>query len=1167
MARSSVFAIAGLQRVPAGPTDATQVEPPRPRTDKELRDSLSEGEALQLTRSDALQLYRWMRTARRIDEMERELIARGEAFFQVSAAGHEASAVLALLLQPDDYLHCHYRDKALLHARGVPIGEYFASLLCNAASHSAGRQMSAHYSAPALNILSLVGPVGNNALQAVGIACEIKDRSSRPLVLCGLGDGTAQQGEVLEAIAEAVRCEAPVLFLVEDNRYSISTRTQRKTFYSTPAGYAESFYGLPIHRVNGNDPDACLATFHDVVQHVRVTRGPALCLMQVERLTDHTNADDQLVYRAADEVIQAGASGDPLSTLRARLVRHGVGEQQIAVVDDRVDGEVRAAAEAALDEPAPAASRDAKLPLPPALLDRQREYRGESGGDRLTMVAALRETLRVRMRADTRVTLYGEDIEDPKGDVFGVTRGLSSAFPGRVANSPLSESTILGTSIGRALAGGRPVAFIQFADFLPLAFNQLATELASMAWRTDGGWRAPVVVMVTCGGYRPGLGPFHAGSHESIVAHIPGLDVAMPSTAADAAGILNTAFRGERPTVLFYPKALLNDPARTTSPDVARQMVPIGAARVVRNGAHLTLVGWGNTVPLCEKVAVTLASAGVEADLIDLRWLSPWDRATVCASARKTRRLLVVHEDNLTAGFGAEVIAAVSESVTGVACRRVARPDTFVPCHFGNQLEVLPSYRTTLSAAAELCDLELSWTSPPEADVHRQVVTTIGSSPSDQSVGVVDLSVAVGDTVTAGQVIASLEADKAIVDLASPCDGTVEEIHLHVGERAEVDVPLLTLRVARHRRRQPVREEIGIATLKPRASVQGRKRVGEQRIGVLVAGLRAVRGRARLHNADLIDHLPSFRKANGTDGIFERTGIESRVVADHTQDVVSMAAEAATAALAEAGIDTEELGLVICSTATPNMISPSTACQVLHRLAPTAEVAAYDLQAACSGYLYALSAAWDYLQGSPRAKVLVLTSETMRRFVDVDDPDTSPIFADAATATVLTGAIDGVRGLAMLEQPVISARGESGASLNVPLPHAGAYIHMDGRKIFAEAVRRMQGMLEQACERSQITVDALDLIVPHQANGRIIEAIRSRLKLAPERVWNEIRHQGNTSSSSIPLALDTVLHGEPSQRRIGLCAFGAGYTFGAALMNCGGGLVTHDCFGSRRAPQ
>jgi len=1120
-------------------------------------DRLPEGEELELTRSDALQLYHWMRTARRIDEMERELVARGEAFFQVSAAGHEASAVLALVLKPDDYLHCHYRDKALLHARGVPIGEYFASLLCNAASHSAGRQMSAHYSAPALNILSLVGPVGNNALQAVGIACEIKDRSSRPLVLCGLGDGTAQQGEALEAIAEAVRCELPVLFLVEDNRYSISTRTQGKTFYSMPAGDAEAFYGLTIHGVDGSDPVACLATFHDIVRHIRATRGPALCVMQVERLTDHTNADDQLVYRAADEVNRAGTSGDPLNKLRVTLLSHGVGEHEIAALDDLADREVRAAAEAALDEPAPVASRDAKLPLPPTLIDRRSEYRGESGVDRLTMVAALRETLRTRMAADTRVTLYGEDIEDPKGDVFGVTRGLTTAFPGRVTNSPLSESTILGTSIGRALAGGRPVAFIQFADFLPLAFNQLATELASMAWRTDGGWKAPVVVMATCGGYRPGLGPFHAGSHESIVAHIPGLDVAMPSTAADAAGILNAAFRSERPTVLFYPKALLNDPTHTTSSDVARHMVPIGAARVVRDGADLTLVGWGNTVPLCEKVADTLASAGVGVDLIDLRWLSPWDRATVCASARKTRRLLVVHEDNLTAGFGAEVVAAVCESVTGVACRRVARPDTFVPCHFGNQLEVLPSYRTTLSAAAELCNLDLRWAAPREADLHRQVVTTIGSSPSDQSVALVELSAAVGDTVAAGQIIASLEADKAIVDLASPCDGTVEEIHLRVGERAEVDAPLMTLRVARHRRRQPVREEIGVATLKPRASVQGRKDLHEHRIGVLVAGLRAVRGRARLHNADLIDRLPSFREPNGGDGIFERTGIESRLVADHTQDVVSMAAEAATAALAEAGVESAELSLVICSTATPMMISPSTACQVLHRLAPTADIAAYDLQAACSGYLYALSAAWDYLQGSPRAKVLVLTSETMRRFVDVDDPDTSPIFADAATATVLTGAIDGVRGLAMLEQPVVSARGESGASLNVPLPHHGAYIHMDGRKIFAEAVRRMQSMLEQACERSHITVDALDLIVPHQANGRIIEAIRSRLKLAPERVWNELRHQGNTSSSSIPLALDTVLHSEPSEMRIGLCAFGAGYTFGAALMNCRGGYVTN----------
>ena len=204
-----------------------------------------------------LQLYRWMRTARTLDAVEIELVARGEAFFQVGSTGHEAVAALAPWRGPDDYLHCHYRDKSLMLARGVPVVEFFHSLLCNGASHSAGRQMSAHLSAPALKLLSLVGPVGNNALQAAGVAREIRDQPSHPIVLCALGDGTSQQGEVLEAIAEAVRWQLPVLFLVEDNRYSISTRTQGQTFYSQPGGDAEQFYGIPIDRMDGRDALAC----------------------------------------------------------------------------------------------------------------------------------------------------------------------------------------------------------------------------------------------------------------------------------------------------------------------------------------------------------------------------------------------------------------------------------------------------------------------------------------------------------------------------------------------------------------------------------------------------------------------------------------------------------------------------------------------------------------------------------------------------------------------------------------------------------------------------------------------------------------------------------------------------------------------------------------------
>jgi len=1098
----------------------------------------------------ALHLYRSMRCARAIDEMERELIARGEAFFHVSGAGHEAVAALANCLHDDDFLHCHYRDKALLLARGVPVGTFFDNLLCNVASQSAGRQMSAHLSAPELNVLSIVGPVGNNALQAAGVAHEIKGRENRPIVLCSLGDGMSQQGEVLEAIAEAVRWHLPVLFLIEDNSYAISTRTGGKTFYATPEGDLETFCGLAIHRVDGSDPIACREAFGALVGAVRDTRGPALCVMKVARLSDHTNADDETVYRQPEELSRLRATADPLAKLRAWLLSAGVAEDRIAAIERAVAAETRAAAEQALEHDAPRASLDAKAPLGDDMTGRERECRGTDGDTSLPMAAALRTCLAVNMRGDSRISLYGEDIEDPKGDVFGLTRGLGDEFSGRVVNSPLSESTIMGVSIGRALAGGRPVAFIQFADFLPLGFNQLASELASLQWRTDGGWRAPVVVLASCGAYRPGLGPFHAGSAEALVAHVPGLDVALPSTAVDAAGMLNAAFRSQRPTVVLYPKALLNDTARGGPANVSELFVPVGTARKIREGDALTFVAWGNTVPLCERAAEALAAAGVAAEVIDLRWISPWDKEMVIRSVRKTGRLLVAHEDNLTAGFGAEVVAAVVERVEGpVDVRRVARPDTFVPCHFGNQLDVLPSYRSILTAAADLCDLDLAWEVAPDAVDGHLVVETIGSSPADQTIAVAELLVKRGDTVVAGQAIASLEGDKAVIEIASPADGVVEEIHLRPGERGAVGAPLITLGVARQRRRQPVREESGLARIARRATAapQARSlpRSGDRDV-IAIAGLAAVVGRERLENSVLLERLPTLATEGG-DGLYQRTGIESRPVADASQTVVSMAAEAAREALAEAGIGVDALSLVICSTSTPEMIAPSTACRTLYALDPAVEVAAYDLQAACSGYLYALTAAFDHLQSRPDGAVLVLTSELMRRIVDIDDPATSPIFGDAATATVLTGGASPARGLAFVRRPFVSAHGETGKTLLVPLPGPDAHVQMDGKRIFGEGVRRMGFALQEACARSGLAVEDLDLIVPHQANGRIIEALRSRLHLPAERVWNEIRLRGNTSSSSIPLSLATVLRQPNLPRRIGVCAFGAGYTFGGAI--------------------
>ena len=675
----------------------------------------------------ALDLYRSMYLARCVDQAEADLVACGEGVFHVPSSGHEGVAVLNWFLRPQDYLHLHYRDKALMLARGVPPVMFLNSVLCNGDSHSAGRQMSAHMSDPARRILSLVGPVGNQALQAVGIAAAVKHRADQPLVLCSMGEGTSQQGEVLEAIAEAVRWELPVLFWIEDNRYAISTHTRGKTFYSLPdwLGAATHHNGLPLHFLDGRDVHECGVKLGPIVDGVRQRRQPAIVVFQVERLSDHTNADNEVVYRSSQEQHFGRRRCDPLFLLGARLYANGISPDEVEDLHIRVHGEVRRATDRAREASPPLAAVDAKRPLPAALTERALEYRGGDANPRLRMLEAIREVLRHHLSHDPNVTLYGEDIEDPKGDVFGLTRGLSTDFPGRVVNAPLSESTIVGTSIGRALAGERPVAFLQFADFLPLAFNQILTELGSMYWRTVGGWECPVIILAACGGYRPGLGPFHAHTLESICTHVPGVDVFMPSTAGDAAGLLNAAFGSGRPTIFLYPKICLNDRDSTTSADVTEQRIPIGKARLVTRGNHLTMVSWGSTLSLCAKASLALEAAGYPCDLIDLRSLSPWDSELTIASARRTGKLLIAHEDNLTCGFGAEVAAVVAEaSPTPIVTRRVTRPDTFVPCNFANQLDVLPSFRRILSVAAEMLDLDLTWSHPPGAGRARATAST-----------------------------------------------------------------------------------------------------------------------------------------------------------------------------------------------------------------------------------------------------------------------------------------------------------------------------------------------------------------------------------------------------------------------------------------------------------
>ena len=662
--------------------------------------------------SSWLETYRQMVLCRRLEELIASLAQRGEIAFYVPCTGHEAVAALARHLTPEDWLHVHYRDRALLLARGLDSETCLHNMYGNAFSQSQGRRMGPFCSEPDLHILDMPTVVGNNAPQAAGVAAAVRDQPGAPVVYCGIGDGGTQQGEFYEGVAEAVRECLPVFFVVHDNRLALSTVTHGRTFYSLPDGDADQFYGMPICHADGRDPVAISHAVEPLIAAMRADRGPRLLVLHMERLASHSNSDDQTMYRSAEELSRLLADSDPLTIMRQHLLDSGIAAAQLDELEAAVTQEVKEAHQAARSAPDPEEQPMAvQAPLPEGLGDPELEV-PEFGPDRdLTLLEALRGVLRKQLEADPRVSLYGQDIADPKGDVFGLTRGLAQDFGDRVGNAPLAEATIVGKCIGRALAGERPVGMFQFADFLFPGFNQLYTELAMMHWRSAGRWPLPVVLLAISGGYRPGLGPYHAQSPTAFMAHCAGLDVYCPSNAVDAAGLLNAAFASGRPGIMFYPKSLINDRRRMAGAEALDYVAAIGSGRRCRPGGDLTLVSWGSTIPLCEAAADQFADQlGVHIDLIDLRTVYPWDREMVLESSKRTGRLLIVHEDNRTCGVGAEIAATVAEELgPDIEIARNTQDDVFIPFNYRAQLVALPSVDSIIEYAARLLKVDVTW--------------------------------------------------------------------------------------------------------------------------------------------------------------------------------------------------------------------------------------------------------------------------------------------------------------------------------------------------------------------------------------------------------------------------------------------------------------------------
>ena len=542
------------------------------------------------------------------------------------------------------------------------------------------------------------------------------------------------------------------------------------------------------------------------------------------------------------------------------------------------------------------------------------------------------------------------------------------------------------------------------------------------------------------------------------------------------------------------------------------------------------------------------------AAVIDLRSISPWDEAMVLESVRKTGRLIIAQEDNHTASVASEISATIAEKAgVPVAIRRVTRPDTYVPFHFENQLEVLPSYKKILTAAVELLGGTLAWKALAQGEEGFSFVEAVGSSPSDESVTVLEWMVKKGDALKPGLKIAEMEADKAAFDLSCPLEGTLAEILVPVGEMVKVGTPLLkvatgTARVSKklvtlENPGEPVIEWPGAKPSSGPASVITRPSGPVAGI----AGLRIAPGSRIVSNEEISAKCPEWTPEK----IMKSIGIESRHWASDDETALSLVVKASKDLLDSHKLTAADLTAVFCTTGTPVKITPSMACLTLAELSvdltPKPEMQAQDINSACSGFLYGLQAAWDHLSHNPDGRVLVLTTEVLSRRTEPSDYSTAPIFGDAATATLVVGAGRAAEMLASFDRPELSAKGENGDILRVPLA-LDEYIWQDGPKVYLEAVKHMILQLERACAAGGVAVHDLDLVVAHQANQRILNAVRQKTKLPEEKVFSNIRHYGNTSSNSIPLALFELIPQLRPGKVIGLCAFGGGFTFGGALL-------------------
>jgi 2-oxoisovalerate dehydrogenase E1 component len=687
-----------------------------------------------LSRDVLLRAYRWMVLSRRLDDKEIQLKNQSQIFFQISGAGHEAILVAAgMALRPGvDWAYPYYRDRAFCLALGVtPLEMLLQGVGAKDDPSSGGRQMPSHWGHTRWNIVSGSSPTGTQCLQAIGCAEATRLLTELPglpdaerpapdaVTYVSIGDGTTSEGEFWESLNTASNGRLPIVYLIEDNGYAISVPVEVQTPGGDISRLVEGFPHLKVFRVDGTDLLASLRVMEDAVAYARSGEGPAFVHAKVVRPYSHSLSDDERLYKTAAERARE-ATRDPITRTAEYLIAEGLATREdLDALQADVDREINEATDIALAAAKPTRDTAGLYVFSPDVDVTAPGWESEPvvEGKPDTMVAAINRTLHDEMRTNPRIVVFGEDVADAsregalaevsgKGGVFKVTHGLQREFGGqRVFNSPLAEANIVGRATGMATRGLKPVVEIQFFDYIWPAFMQIRDELTMLRYRSNNTFTAPVVIRSPIGGYLRGGAPYHSQSGESIFAHCPGIHIAFPSNAVDAAGLLRTAIRCDDPVLFLEHKHLYRQTYNKGVYPGADFTIPFGRAAVRRAGTDMTVVTWGALVQRTLLAAQQAEKDGISVRVIDLRTIMPCDWDTIGQAVRETNRLIVAHEDTLTSGFGAEIAAHVAEHFfehLDAPVLRVAAMDTPVAYCPDLEEEILPQSADVLAAIRKL---------------------------------------------------------------------------------------------------------------------------------------------------------------------------------------------------------------------------------------------------------------------------------------------------------------------------------------------------------------------------------------------------------------------------------------------------------------------------------